>query len=548
MAREFGSNQTRIRQSSCSIPKALSYFGSFGRYNDGVGQYTRMTRAWLQERYRRTSDDGVYCAHQPIYGLGNPWTEPNHLPRMARTYRILRVLNRLRFESLLDVGGAEGTLCRLVRDLFGADVTSGDLSPEAGLRAWDLFEVPAVAFDSMRLPFAGGAFDLVLCSEVIEHVEWPVESLLELERVARSAVLVTSEEVESDPGIHAEHHRERVDLPHAERNLFHPGDFELIFGDEIELAAEFVGEAPAEPVERGEAEAWIRAATDFEGSGAGGLGAVILHRKLQGLECAPKRSDEEILRAVMGPMSEPVGMVRRERGSGNGLNLSRLRCPLSGSALQRVDGRLTSADGVHSYAIEAEVPSLFDERALDPTRAELHEQLERRWPGQGKRIRQTLELRRRFELVDASSQSDWDFGEQAQRELWRTNDQLEPMDGDAFHWLAKGDDPWLVSPMLLLPEGGVDRMQIRMRVHNPDYPVDAGQGQLRWLGEGDLSFDEANCLTFAVRNEAKMCDYTLELSEHPNWPKGGGAVWLRLDPVNGPAEIELSGLRLLARG
>src|SRR5580765_8299356 len=157
-----------------------------------MGLYTRITRDWLEQRFIKRTATGVYFAHMPVYGLGHADAEGGHVGRYARILRILQVLDGLSFESLLDVGGAEGYVAHLAATIFGADVASTDLSTEACHRARELFGLPAAAVDSTRLPFADGSFDVVLCSEVIEHVEHPVETMLELQRVARVAVVLTT--------------------------------------------------------------------------------------------------------------------------------------------------------------------------------------------------------------------------------------------------------------------------------------------------------------------------------------------------------------------
>jgi ubiquinone/menaquinone biosynthesis C-methylase UbiE len=128
----------------------------------------------------------------------------------------MNLLNRLHFKSLLDVGGAEGYMCGLVKHLFGAHVRSCDLSAEAGRRARDLFGIQADAVDSVQLPYKDNSFDVVLCSEVLEHVPQYESVLNELLRIARTAVVLT---VPNDPP-HVIEKNIRMQIPHAHLHRF----------------------------------------------------------------------------------------------------------------------------------------------------------------------------------------------------------------------------------------------------------------------------------------------------------------------------------------
>ena len=153
--------------------------------------YTEETRAWLDRRFEETSPDGVYVAHQPIYGFDAGHCEPSLLPRYVRTVEIMRALAQLRFRSCVDVGAAEGYKAELVRRLFGAEVMATDLSENACERAREIFGLSARAADLHELPFDDGEFDVALCSETLEHVTDFRSALTELLRVARTAVVIT---------------------------------------------------------------------------------------------------------------------------------------------------------------------------------------------------------------------------------------------------------------------------------------------------------------------------------------------------------------------
>ncbi len=76
----------------------------------------------------------------------------------------------------LDVGAREGDQTRWLRSR-GYDVTSVDVEPG--------FEDCHVVDVNAGLPFEDDSFDLVWCSEVIEHLEDPAKALAELRRVTR---------------------------------------------------------------------------------------------------------------------------------------------------------------------------------------------------------------------------------------------------------------------------------------------------------------------------------------------------------------------------
>lgn len=42
-----------------------------------MDNYTQETKNWLEERYRKVDEQGVYVAHQPIYGFRIGPTDPN---------------------------------------------------------------------------------------------------------------------------------------------------------------------------------------------------------------------------------------------------------------------------------------------------------------------------------------------------------------------------------------------------------------------------------------------------------------------------------------
>lgn len=154
--------------------------------------YLAETKEWLESRYKMTDGAGVYIAHQPIYGFNTPPVEAGVIDRYIITYQLMKHFSRLKFSSLLDVGGAEGYKSALAQSLFNlTEVHSSDISEEACRRADEIFDIKSSSVDITNLPFASSSFDVVCCSETLEHVENFQASLGELVRVARKAVLIT---------------------------------------------------------------------------------------------------------------------------------------------------------------------------------------------------------------------------------------------------------------------------------------------------------------------------------------------------------------------
>jgi SAM-dependent methyltransferase len=204
-----------------------------------VGVEGESAREWLERRFSRGAS-GRYFAHQPIYGFASPHSEPGHLQRLARTLHMLRVVSRLGARTMLDVGGGEGYFAFLCRELLGVNAAMVELPQSACERAGELFGIPALSADAAQLPFAGGAFDLVMCSEVMEHVEAPHIVAAELMRVAGKHVLITTEQF----CCCANEQNMRLNLrdpaeAHPDRNFYTREDLRAMFGGPLYEASEY---------------------------------------------------------------------------------------------------------------------------------------------------------------------------------------------------------------------------------------------------------------------------------------------------------------------
>lgn len=159
-----------------------------------MDEYTKKTKAWLNERFKMCDEQGIYHAHQPIYGFQQGHCEQFQqflLSRYVPTYEIMKALSHLEFSCLLDVGGAEGYKAALVREIFGVDVKNSDLSEQACKRAEEIFDINSDPVDIHSLPYKDNQFDVVLCSETLEHSADFHKAIDELLRVAAKSVIIT---------------------------------------------------------------------------------------------------------------------------------------------------------------------------------------------------------------------------------------------------------------------------------------------------------------------------------------------------------------------
>jgi SAM-dependent methyltransferase len=107
--------------------------------------------------------------------------------------RVLRELRPLEARSVLDAGSGEGTMTAwLAAGLPLASVTGLEARPEAVAEfARRNPHLEIVSGDLYALPFADGAFELVVAFEVLEHLDRPGAALRELARVSARHLFLT---------------------------------------------------------------------------------------------------------------------------------------------------------------------------------------------------------------------------------------------------------------------------------------------------------------------------------------------------------------------
>jgi SAM-dependent methyltransferase len=205
-----------------------------------MSTHTERTQAWLDRHFATSVAGRFRTGYERLYLPGGRVGRMpvGHVVVLARTYAVLTALATVEFQSCLDVGVGSGRLAHLIATLYGARCAGVDLSREFARAARNDFGLPTYVANAAVLPFAEAQFDLVLCSEVLEHVEQPFAVMAELWRVARRAVVITTQEV-----CRGSWHR-RLQMaavernePHAERNYFLADDFQRAFGAEVEMQA-----------------------------------------------------------------------------------------------------------------------------------------------------------------------------------------------------------------------------------------------------------------------------------------------------------------------
>lgn len=106
---------------------------------------------------------------------------------------VVKTLRPLNIDTVLDAGCGEGfTLDRLSREKIGSSYKGIEYDPEAVKIANKLYpKLDIHEGDVLKLPYKNDSFDLVVCTEVLEHLENPRKAYRELLRVSKKYVLIT---------------------------------------------------------------------------------------------------------------------------------------------------------------------------------------------------------------------------------------------------------------------------------------------------------------------------------------------------------------------
>lgn len=331
----------------------------FGPYMD---KDTIKTKEWLDKRFAEGVKEGEYFAHQPIYGYKKGCTEGRDLIRYLRNLSILVKLSCLEFNSFIDVGGAEGYMANLVKTAFKVDTYTCDLSFEANLRARELFGIDSLAMDISNLPFKDEAFDVVLCSETLEHVTNPIQAICELKRITKKALIITTEAICYDR-LERKLRMILVDLnePHCDRNWFLADDFIFILGKDINYESTIYDpEIADKSASLEEAKKILENRTDRGVFTRDGVGITISSLKIQKNE-SPKINIKDLVSIILSTTAniEYKENLHEKKLYLNSKLMSLLRCPKCLGIVKLDKEILECSSCSNKYSIKKNIPLMY---------------------------------------------------------------------------------------------------------------------------------------------------------------------------------------------
>lgn len=106
---------------------------------------------------------------------------------------LISLAKALRSDSILDVGCGEGfTMDKLSKNQIGEKIEGIEYSKDAIAFGKKLF--PNLIFKEgsiYKLPYKDSSFDLVICTEVLEHLEEPTKALKEILRISKKYLIIS---------------------------------------------------------------------------------------------------------------------------------------------------------------------------------------------------------------------------------------------------------------------------------------------------------------------------------------------------------------------
>ena len=111
---------------------------------------------------------------------------------IGKVQNIVDITRGFHFESLIDIGAGDGNVLSLLSERKIATAFTAVEISNSAIEQIKKKSIPGLTevkqFDGYHLPFEDNAFDLAVCSHVIEHVEHPRKLLREIKRISKHQV------------------------------------------------------------------------------------------------------------------------------------------------------------------------------------------------------------------------------------------------------------------------------------------------------------------------------------------------------------------------
>jgi len=273
----------------------------------------------------------------------------------------------------LDVGCGEGYIAALASELMpSCQLTVSDISSSAVYKANDLFGFRACASNSMDIPFVDDSFDVVLCSEVIEHVAGPFRTIAELIRVARKFVLITTEASVPWPLFRQVCLKTR-EAPGElyDRNTWIAEDFSMMFGSRCCIYPQFykLATSISEPEDIQRARSLVYGMSDVRKVSLKTTGMIILIAKREDALPPPQFSKDEKMMDLI--LEGPVNTCIKKSEDWDSEWVEKLLCPKCRNKSitifnpnEVICGVCLNRYGRHNGVLDL-LPSIVQDRGLD---------------------------------------------------------------------------------------------------------------------------------------------------------------------------------------
>ncbi len=139
------------------------------------------------EATAKTATDTNRAVYDAIWPQMSDYIRFNPGARHRRR-QVLRFLDGLRFDSLLDVGCGNAELMRILdarypgRKMMGVDLSQTAVDANRRLYGHMQFAVANVEVDELPWPTADRPADVIVCCEVLEHLDRPGDALARIAR------------------------------------------------------------------------------------------------------------------------------------------------------------------------------------------------------------------------------------------------------------------------------------------------------------------------------------------------------------------------------